>query len=490
MNRGFNSGDKSQPGCGRVGRSVITTLFLLLAVGLAVQAQSGSLADAARQARSQKQAQPQAGSNRAQTVADQLSEEQNSSDAPGGFKTFTTGDYKVWVPAPFSMDGRESGGTVLTGPQVGRTRTMVLVGIPIVFPWKENDAAFHDAAVHFAGMYVATPKCTKVTISNHEAYQCGMAAASLMGKEVSGNATLVRISGNLYPVLCAAPTDSRERDILNDPHSSYTDKLYARAELNRQEQDVRNVWQKCETVFQSIRVKEDVRQTAQSTTGDSTASAAGKETEPGGATPSTSAVETANAAGPGSLADVARRLKQDPAQAVSAPPPPANPAPAQTTVPAGFKAHAFQYCSGPKQCWDASVLVPVDAQLTSSDCRQYAFEVKVQGSPFVLMAGSAGSDCDNHGGPALIHWHSLVDPETKRAPGTYSTISSQVTKLDGKTATITTLGFRKGLTDWMGKRAEVDSNGVQIVVGCLAPRDHFADGDAVCSALIGSLQLP
>jgi hypothetical protein len=50
--------------------------------------------------------------------------------------------------------------------------------------------------------------------------------------------------------------------------------------------------------------------------------------------------------------------------------------------------------------------------------------------------------------------------------------------------------FRKGLEEWMGKRAEVDSNGVHLVVGCMGPREHFADADAVCSGLIDSLRLP
>ena len=110
----------------------------------------------------------------------------------------------------------------------------------------------------------------------------------------------------------------------------------------------------------------------------------------------------------------------------------------------------------------------------------------------MLMAGPAGNDCDGRGasGPSLVRWKQLADPESNRAPGTYSTISTQMTKLDGKPAIIITMGFRSGMDQWMGKRIEVESNGVPLVVGCLAPRDHFDDGDAVCSTLIGSLQLP
>jgi hypothetical protein len=473
----------------------IIAAFLIATAAIPVKAQqSGSLADAARQARAQRQGQPKADNNQAQQVADQLSEEQTSGDAPGGFKMFNSGEYKLAVPAPYTVYGHDEGGTVLTGPSVGSKQAVVLVGSPIVFRWGSNDTAFHDAATQFVGIYQAGAKCAKTTVATHEAYQCGLAGANLMGRRISGNAMFVLISGNIYPIFCAAPTDSRERDTINDPHAGYDDKLYARRALDHEEQDVRTVWQKCDTVFGSIRPKEGKAQQM-----DQPHGAGGDSSKPG-ATPekaetaaSANAGQAASTGGAGSLADFAQRLRQDPTQVAATPSPAPAPsiAPVQTTVPAGFKVHAFQYCSGPRDCWNASVLVPVDAKLVSSDCKQYAFEVKVQGSPFLLMTGSASADCDKSGaGPDLVRWHQLVDPENKRAPGTYSTISSQVVKVDGKPATITTLGFRKGLTDWMGKRAEVENNGVQIVVGCMSTRDQFADGDAVCSTLIDSLRLP
>jgi hypothetical protein len=457
----------------------------LLFLAAAAQAQqSGSLADAARQARTQKQGTPQADVNRAQQVADQLSEDQNTGDAPGGFKTYNAGDYKVSVPAPYTVDGHDDGGVVLLGPTVGSKRAVVLLGTPMVAAWGNNDTAFHDAAVHFASLYLTSAKCTKTTVADHDGYQCGLAGANLLGRRISGNAMFVRVAGNIYPIFCAAPTDSRERDILNDPHSSAQDKYYARVNLDREEQDVRSVWQKCDTVLQSLHV---------------IGSGAAKTAKSQPPAPSSSAVppaagaEAANPSAPGSLADVARQLQQDPAQTAKIPAPPtANPSTQTTTVPAGFNVHAFKYCSGLRQCWDASVLVPVDAQLVSSDCQQYAFEVKVQGSPFLLMAGPAGGSCDNGttGASDPVRWHQLVDPENKRAPGTYVTISSWQAKLDGRPGVVTTIGFRKLLVDWMGRRAEVEANGVPLVVGCMAQKEHFTDGEAICSALIESLRLP
>ncbi len=478
----------------------IAIVLCLAAWGTPLRAQqSNSLADAARQARTQKQVPPQASDNQAQHIADQLSEDQNSGDAPGGFKAYNAGDYKVWVPAPFTVDGRDDGGTVVTGPSVGSKRAVVLLGTPIVFRWGNSDAAFHDAATQFASLYLDSPKCTKTKVRDHDAYQCGLAGAHLMGRNVSGNAMFVRVSDAIYPIFCTAPTDSHERDIINDPHSSYEDKLYARRALDREEQDVRSVWQKCDTVFQSIHVREgDVRKTAQprQVGGNSSGPAAEPQVLAAGMEPSASAGETASPGGAGSLADLAHHLRQAPTQGVGSAVPqsvPAPTAPVASTVPDGFKVQAFNYCKGTRECWNASVVVPADAKLVSSDCGQYVFEVKIQGSPFLLLAGQGGSDsCASRSAndPSVVHWKQLADPESARAPGTYATISSQVTKLDGKPATLTTLAFRKGLTDWMGKRAEIENNGVQLVVGCMAQRDHFGDGDTVCSALIGSFRLP
>jgi len=468
-------------------------------VGAQVQ-QSGSLADAARQARAQKQGQSQANLSAAQQVADELSEDQNDSDAPSGFKTYNAGDYKVWVPAPYKVDGNDDAGTVLSVPNMGSKHALILLAKPVALTGENGDAAFHDAATQFAHVYSQSARCTRTTLGNHEAYQCKIEAANLLGQRVSGNAIFLRGSGNVYPVFCLSPTDSRARDIVNDPHSTPSQKTSARQTLDLEKQDTKDVWQKCDSVFQSVRVKEvnTAQESGQAAVQPATASGtpSGPTVGPGapaqaGKTASTGGNERASAGAPASLADIARRLKQDPGQPAEISPAAQNAAPG-STVPAGFKVQAFQYCAAVHQCWDASVLIPVDAQLISSDCKQYAFEIKVQGSPFLLMAGPAGGDCDGRSAndASLVRWKELVDPDSRRAPGTYSTISSQTRKLDGKAAAVITIGFRKGLTEWMGKRAEVENNGIQVVVGCMAPREHFADGDAVCSALIESLRLP
>jgi len=472
--------------------AVVVCLLLIPSAVSAQAQQSGSLADIARQVRAQK-GQANADSSQAQQVAAELSEDQNDGGAPGGFKTYNAGDYKLWVPAPYRVEGHDDAGVVLSGPMVGVKHPVVLVGTPVAVHWQNNDDAFHDAATQFARLYAQSANCTKTTIADHAAYRCGLGAANLLDTRVSGNAVFVLGSGNIYPVLCVTPSESQSRDILNDPNANSGIKEWSRKNLDREEADSRKVWQQCDTVFQSIRLKPDIGpQRSAQTGGPATAASASPQpasARPGNS-PSSTGAGSASKGGQSSLADTVSRTRPDPEQPA---PPSSSPAQEpQATVPAGFKVHSFHYCNGSKQCWDASVLVPPDAQLISSDCKQYVFETKVQGTALLLMAGPARGDCEGRGasGPNLVRWKQLADQESDRAPGTYSTISSQTTKLAGKSAIITTMGFSNGLTQWMGKRAEVESNGVPLVVGCMALREHFDDGDAVCSTLIGSLQLP
>jgi hypothetical protein len=452
--------------------------------GTAQSAQGGSLADAARQARAQKQS--QSGVSSAQQVADELSEDQND-DAPGGFKTYNAGDYKLWVPAPYKVEGHDDAGTVLGGPMIGVKHPVVLVGTPIAAHFGSNDDAFQETAMQFSHLYSQTATCSKATVGGLAAYQCGLAAANLQGQHVSGNAVFVLSAGNVYPVFCVTPTDSRARDVVNNAHASVGAKAISRDTLSKEDDDARSVWQKCDTVFQSIRVRPGVKQevkqqVAQQPAGPTAPAAAAKS------------VSQSGAAAPAATV-AAGATHQDATPAAQTPPASSSDAttasmPAGSTVPAGFKVYAFNYCKSRNECWNASVLVPADAKLVSSGCKQYIFTSTVQGAEFLLMAGPANGECDGNGGPDPVRWNQLVDPETKRAPGTYNLISSQNTSLAGKPAIIVTMSFRRGLDSWMGKRGEVENNGVPLVVGCMALRDHFADGDGVCSTLIGSLLLP
>jgi hypothetical protein len=468
----------------------VAILFLLSLPPLIAQSQPGaSLADVARQARAQKQAETGANPGPAQHIADTLSEDQNK-DAPGGFTTYDAGAYRLWLPAPYSISGQDSGGTVLSGPRVVKTTPLVLIGNTVLLHLIDGDDAFQEASTQFARGYAQSTHCAKAAIANHNAYQCTLAGANLLGHSVSGNAIFVRASSNVFPVFCVATTDSSARDILNNQHSTYLQKTYARQVLAQEDEYVREVWQKCEQVFQSIHLKENAgapQEAAQASKG--TVSRAKT-----GSTKASSAAENGvqSAGTPSSLANIARGLQQPHTSAPTALAPPAI-SQSQSSVPQGFKVHAFNYCKSQRECWDASVLVPSDAQLVSSDCQQNVFEIKIKEKSFLLLAGPGGGDrCESRSpnDASLVRWEQLVAPENARAPGTSSTISDQQMSLDGRHAMVTKIRFKRGLADWIGKRAEVESNGIPLVVGCMAPKEYFAEGEEVCSAVIESLRLP
>src|SRR5262249_17972807 len=127
--------------------ALILSLLLLPAV-VAHSQDGGSLADTARQIRAQKPSQPGAAAIQAQQIADEMSEDQNSKNAAGGFKDYNAGAYKVSLPTPYSVGGHDEAGIVLTGPRVGQMTMLVLVANSLVLPSK-NDDAFRDVATQF-----------------------------------------------------------------------------------------------------------------------------------------------------------------------------------------------------------------------------------------------------------------------------------------------------------------------------------------------------
>lgn len=461
-----------------------TMFFALFACALActAQAQSNSIADAARQARADKQSQPAAEGTSAQQLANELSEDQNQKNVVAGLKIYDAGAYKLMLAAPYSMTGHDDGGVVISGPRVGTVVPLTLVGNALILHG-DSDDAFHDASLQFVRNYLESAKCTQTTVANHNAYQCMLSGANLAGHSVVGGAMFIRDGRNVYPLFCVSTMNSFWRDVVNNPHATYLQKLRARQIVAQEDEYSREVWQKCDAVYQSVQfVRGGQPPMAVSAKADPQALRSGA-----GATQE-KPQSVAAGSGPASLADVARQVHQSPQAAQLA----RSSNSGQASIPAGFKAQAFNYCKGPTNCWDASVLVPAEARLVSSDCKQYIFELTVKGSPFLLLAGPAGGEgCSSvQGDPNRVRWSELAAPENKRATGTYSTIGTLQTNVDGKPAIITQLSFRKEMTTWFGKRADIDSNGIILVVGCLAPKDTFDEGEAICSNWVGSVRLP
>src|SRR5579864_5833509 len=237
-------------------RVALLAMFIF-AIGLTARAQQGgSLADTARQIRAQKQGQSQT-QGQAQQFADELSEDQSDNGAPGGYKTYNAGGYKVWVPAPYHVDGNDAAGPVLSGPMNNGRHLIVLLGTPVVAHFENNDAAFQETTLKFAHLYADQANCTKATVAGYEAYACGLAVATLLGQRVTGDAVFVRSLGYIYPIFCVTPSDSGSRDFINTA-PTYSNKAWAEKSLEKETEDMKKALKGCETVFQSVHIPEGI----------------------------------------------------------------------------------------------------------------------------------------------------------------------------------------------------------------------------------------
>ena len=104
-----------------------------------------TLGDLARQTRAQHAAND-GKSSKAQELVDEMQQEQEAADnSPVGFKNFDAGDYRLFVPYPYSLEGRDNGGAVLLGSRLGITNTEVVAGAPIPIPARVSDADLLNA---------------------------------------------------------------------------------------------------------------------------------------------------------------------------------------------------------------------------------------------------------------------------------------------------------------------------------------------------------
>src|SRR5271170_3874776 len=74
-----------------------------------------SLGDLARQNRAQHASTDQKPSAAQGLVDDMQAEQEASSNAPVGYTNFDAGSYRLFVPYPSSLEGRDNGGAVLLG---------------------------------------------------------------------------------------------------------------------------------------------------------------------------------------------------------------------------------------------------------------------------------------------------------------------------------------------------------------------------------------
>ncbi|HEY6337402.1 MAG TPA: hypothetical protein VIW68_02810 [Candidatus Sulfotelmatobacter sp.] len=489
-------------------RAVITLAFCCIAAcAWAQDSDSGgaSLGDLARQTRAQKSSSATA-PTKAQELANELQQEQEESEnAPVGYKTYNAGDYRLFVPFPYEIEGRDENGTTLAGSRVGVTNTEVMVGNPVTLPAGLDENSERILISQATRMFSQSTGCGVIKLGDHRAYRCGLNRVWLQGKVVSGTMVFVIASGDAIPVMCVSPDDTNQcltHDQWGDhtcgnQNPTWAEVQKTKSDINTRNQDMRTTAQVCEQViYPSIQLREDYQKSlsAAVTAKSMDAGKAGvRKTAALGNTSGSQAVakgDAATAAGP-SLAEVVRVSKEAAA----------NQPKARRTLdatdgggvaPAGFKSWSFNYCRSLDFCWPASVFVPQAAVQTSpSYSAQYVFEVPFGPDRVLLYVGPAAIDWKNRpsNDPTLLAWAEM-SADGSGSKSNVQAVTRDEATIAGKPGFLTHFEIKKNDVIWVGVRANVMSRGVDLMVGCLAPQKRFGDADEDCSTLIDSLRLP
>jgi len=468
----------------------------VLAWGQDSDPQARPLGDVARQTRSQADAQGQP--SKAQQLVDEMQREQEeAANAPTGFKSYDAGDYRLFVPFPYSLEGRENGGAVLLGSRLGVTNTEVLAGAPISFPVGIPPSMLRDVDLlnlvrQLAALHGESPYCAAIKFGEHKAFRCSWSTAPrLLGHQVWGSMEFVVASNSVIPVMCVSPDDNLHRQCViydNWGHNTCSDQdrslpasQKTPAAIERRYREEMTAVQMCDQIiYPSIQLKEDIV-IHPVTIAEGKAS----KTAPGTVPQDTSVASGAQSE---SLAELARQTRQAPRRQVQAKLDNSE----GSVAPAGFQSAAIQYCLNPQLCSEATVVIPEKAEVVSRVNGQHIFKTMLNGGAVMLYAGLADVNSP---------YRSMTDPDYIRMRDLANSngwsrekadaVSTQELTIDGRHALMTRFRYQRDQKVWwIGERALIEIEGGQFLVGCTAAEEHFADAESLCTTLVNSLRLP
>lgn len=478
-------------------RAVLAAATGMICLGAFLLAQDSespnTLGDVARQTRAQHTS-DEGKPSRAQDLVDEMQQEQEASEnAPMGFKNYNAGDYRLFVPFPFSLEGRENGGAVLLGSRLGVTNTEVMAGTPVPIPANISDGDLMNLVRRLAGLHGPSAYCSAIQQGSRKAFRCSWQGnPQLLGHVVWGSMEFIVASNGLIPVMCVSPDDMHSCVVYDTwGHNTCSDRNAhkTQAAIQMSYRDERTTFQMCDQViYPSIQLKEDIvvhpaSISEKSMPGNRTALARA------GATSSSDTMPGEHVSQGPSLAEAVRQRRETPhakAQATM------DNSEGKTGAPPGFESFILQYCQNPQQCSEASVIVPEKSEVVSRVNGQHIFKANLDGESVMLYAGPADVNAP---------YRSLTDPDYIRMRDLANSngwsrekpdsISTQELTIEGRPALMTRFRYlRDQKRWWIGERVLIENRGAQFMVGCTAPDEHFADAEVLCTTLVNSLRLP
>ncbi len=481
-------------------RGLWLALLWLFCVGVCASAQDSdapnSLGEVARHTRAQVAA--TAGkSSKAQDLVDDMQQAQEVADnAPIGYKNYNAGEYRLFVPFPYSLEGRENGSDVLLGSSLGVTNTEVMAGTPIPMSPDLSDQDLFNLVRQLVSQY-GRPSCFTIKLGAHKAFRCVLSKAMLLGREVSGTMVYMVASNSLVPVMCVSSDDMRNcntRSALGyrtcgNVYPSWQEVQQTKAAVQAQNQEQQTSSQKCDQIiYPSIVLKEDIV-VHPATISES------KFSKPRLIATAAEKGQSESEPQDPSLAELARQNRQTVRDSAHAK---LDNSEGTSSAPAGFQSFTVTYCQNPEHCSEASVVIPEKAEVVSRTNGQHIFKATVDGEPVMLYAGPADVNAPYRSltDPDYIRMRDLANPNgwSREKP---DEVSTQDMTVEGRTALMTRFRFQRDQKRWwIGERVLIEGRVLsgdktaQFLLGCAAPQEHFADAELLCTTLVNSLRLP
>jgi hypothetical protein len=481
----------------------VAACIMYLSIGMWAQdyEEPNSLGDVARQTRAQHASTIEDKSSKEQVTVDDMQQHKTASAAPNGFVNYNAGDYRLFVPFPFNLEGRENGGAVLHGSKVGINNAEVLAGTPLAIPANLSDQDLSDTARQLAQAYSPSASCSAIKLGSHTAFRCGLSKAFLLDREVTGSIEFVVATNSLIPVMCVSADDMHKcvtssalgQTCGNIHHTRDEVKKAKAAKLARMHDQLASAHVCDQIIYPSIQLNKDQLEEAQlkeDIVAHPATTLVGKASQI--EDPEAEIPEPENASAESdpyipTVAEVARqtrRASHGQAEAMLD-------AEGKDAAPAGFQTFVLRYCRNPQQCSDASVVIPEKSEVVSRTNGQHIFKAALDGEPVMLYAGPADVNAP---------YRSLTDADYTRMRDLANSngwsrekpdsISLQDLTVGGNDALMTRFRFQRDQKHWwIGERVLLGNQGSQFLLGCAAPEEHFSDAEALCTTLVKSLRL-
>jgi len=453
---------------------LVGAIFLITPVPVRAQSEP-SLGDVARKAREQRaQSKPEAtpASEEAQRLAAELEQEQEEAgSAPEGFQNYNAEGYRVAIPAPFSVEGRDDNGVLLATADITGVTTKVFAATPVPVGGLLGELEFQDWARAFWQPYGSiTCAKPKPGVPGHECSVTG----NLFGNQFSGNARFLNGDNRIVPVICfatAIPEEDADYSIRRRTQEEI-DNLRAIGQRNVARRDMAyHSDQLCSAVLDSIRLKEEYGRS-------------GAKLVPARAQKAPPAVASETSTGGSSLADVARQSRKTAAQQGK----PKVSVEAEDTInrpPPGYRVHSSSDCG--RECWQESLFLPENARHVRGGNSDNVYVAALDDNTSVVIyfgrtdVVNGYSEYGNAQTVARKWVHAQPDYKAK--------VINIPRTMNGQDAVLERTRLLANIDAWTELDVKIPSDDVNFALGCIAREDRFADAEAICSTVFDSWRI-